>query len=103
VFAASWSGTGHALPSVAERSKKRRTHMLGRFLVAAAVGLVAWNYRDSLREYAKGNAGPARERVDGLLRKAKQTSETLLDRAKEQISSRLENAREKVRAGGPTE
>jgi ElaB/YqjD/DUF883 family membrane-anchored ribosome-binding protein len=77
--------------------------MLGRLLVAAAVGLVAWNYRDSLREYAKGNAGPAREKVDGLLRTAQQTSETLLDRAKEQISSRLENARERVRAGGPTE
>jgi hypothetical protein len=77
--------------------------MLGRFLVAAITGLVVWKYRDSLREWVKGNAGPTRERVDGLLRTAQQTSETLLDRAKEEISSRLENAREKVRAGGPTE
>ncbi|MGH7396863.1 MAG: hypothetical protein ACRELW_04940 [Candidatus Rokuibacteriota bacterium] len=77
--------------------------MLGRFLVAAVVGLVAWSYRDSIREYTKGNAGPAREKVDGLLRTAQETSETLLDRAKEQISSRLENARARVRAGGPTE
>jgi hypothetical protein len=77
--------------------------MLGRFLVAAITGLVVWKYRDSLREWVKGNAGPTRERVDGLLRTAQQTSETLLDRAKEQISLRLENAREKVRAGGPTE
>ncbi len=77
--------------------------MLGRFLIAAITGLVVWKYRDSLREWVKGNAGPTRERVDGLLRTAQQTSETLLDRAKEQISLRLENAREKVRAGGPTE
>jgi len=47
----------------------------------------------------KGNAGPAREKVDGLLRTVQQTSEALLDQAKEQISSRLESAREKVRAG----
>jgi hypothetical protein len=73
--------------------------MLGQFLVVAIVGLVAWKYRDSLSEYVKGNAGPAREKVDGLLRTMQQTSETLLDHAKKQISSRLESAREKVRAG----
>jgi hypothetical protein len=72
--------------------------MLGQFLVVAITGLVVW-YRDSLSEYVKGNAGPAREKVDGLLRTVQQTSETLLDQAKEQISSRLESAREKVRAG----
>ena len=73
--------------------------MLGQLLVVAITGLLVWKYRDSLGEYVKGNAGPAREKVDGLLRTAQQTSETLLDRAKEQISSRLESAREKVRAG----
>jgi gas vesicle protein len=74
--------------------------MLGGFLVGAITGgLVVWKYRDSLSEYVKGNAGPAREKVDGLLRTVQQTSETLLDQAKEQISSRLESAREKVHAG----
>jgi F0F1-type ATP synthase membrane subunit b/b' len=73
--------------------------MLGQLLVVAITGLVVWKYRDSLSEYVKGNAGPAREKVDGLLRTVQQTSEALLDQAKEQISSRLESAREKVRAG----
>lgn len=74
--------------------------MLGGFLVGAiAGGLMVWKYHDSLREYVKGNAGPAREKVDGLLQTVQQTSETLLDRAKGQVSSRLESAREKVRAG----
>lgn len=73
--------------------------MLGQLLVVAITGLVVWKYRDSLSEYVKGNAGPAREKVDGLLRTVQQTSETLLDQAKEQISLRLESAREKVRAG----
>ena len=73
--------------------------MLGQLLVAAITGLIVWKYRDSLSEYVKGSAGPAREKVDGLLRTVQQTSETLLDQAKEQITSRLESAREKVRAG----
>lgn len=74
--------------------------MLGGFLVGAiAGGLVVWKYRDALREYVKGNAGPALDRVDGLLRTVQQGSETLLDQAKEQVSSRLERTREKVRAG----
>ena len=73
--------------------------MLGQLLVVAITGLVVWKYRDSLREYVKGNAGPAREKVDGVLRTVQQTSDTLLDQAKEQISSRLESARQKVRAG----
>jgi hypothetical protein len=73
--------------------------MLGRFLVAIAGGMVVWKYRDSLREYVKGNSGPARERMDGLLRTVQEKSEILLDHAKEQLSSRLVNAREKVRAG----
>ena len=73
--------------------------MLGRLLVATVTGLVAWKYRDSIAEYMKGNAGPVREKVDGLLLAAQGRSETLLDRTKEQISSRLESAREKVRAG----
>jgi hypothetical protein len=76
--------------------------MLAGFLVGAITGgLVVWKYRDSLREYVKGNAGPARETVDGLLRTVQQKSETLLDQAKEQLSSRLESTREKVRAGAP--
>lgn len=74
--------------------------MLGRFLVAAITGLVVWTYRDPLREYAKGNSGPAREKVDGLLRTVQTTSEALLDQAKEQLSSRLGSARERVRASG---
>lgn len=73
--------------------------MLGRLLVVAVTGLVAWKYRDSLIEYVKGNAGPAREKVDGLLMTAQQRSEALLDRAKEQVSSRIESAREKLSAG----
>lgn len=74
--------------------------MLGGLLVGAiAGGFVVWKYRDSLRDYVKGNAGPARDRVDGMLRTVQQTSETLLDQAKEQVSTRLEHAREKVRAG----
>ena len=56
--------------------------MLGQFLVVAITGLVVWKYRDSLSEYVKGNAGPAREKVDGLVRTVQQTSETLLDQAK---------------------
>jgi hypothetical protein len=74
--------------------------MLGRLIVAAITGVVVWKYRDSLREYVKGNERPAREKVDGLLRTVQQRSETLLDQAKGQISSGLERAREKVRAGG---
>ena len=72
--------------------------MLGRLLVAAITGLVAWKYRDSLTEYMKGNAGSVREKVDGLLLAAQGRSETLLDRTKEQISSRLESARGKLNA-----
>lgn len=70
--------------------------MLGRFLVAAIAGLVVWKYRDSLREYAKGNLEPAREKADGLLRTVQSTSEVLLDQAKERLGS----AREKVRVSG---
>jgi hypothetical protein len=75
-------------------------HMIGLFVGAIVGGLVVWKYRDSIQEYVKGNAGPAREKVDGMLQTVQHKSETLLDRAKEQVSSRLENAREKVRAGG---
>ena len=77
--------------------------MLGRFVVAAIAGFVVWKYRDSLREYTKGTAGPAREKVDGLLRTVQQRSETLLDQAKEQLSSRLGSARDKLRAGASSE
>ena len=73
--------------------------MLGRLLVVTIAGLAAWKYRDSLTEYLKGNTGPAREKVDGLLLTAQERSEILLDRAKSQISSRLESAREKLRDG----
>ncbi|HUP35600.1 MAG TPA: YtxH domain-containing protein [Candidatus Limnocylindria bacterium] len=74
--------------------------MLGGFLVGAiAGGVVVWKYRDALREYLKGNAGPARDKVDGLLRTVQERSETLLDQAKEQVASRLERTRERVRAG----
>ena len=73
--------------------------MLGRLLVATITGMVVWKYRDSLSEYVKGNSGPAREKIDGLLMTAQQRSETLLDRAKEQISSGLGSARDKLNAG----
>ena len=74
--------------------------MLGAMLLGAiGGGFLVWKYRDSFREYVKGNAGPAREKVDGLLRVVQQTSETLLDQAKKQVSSGLESTREKVRAG----
>lgn len=72
----------------------------GIFVGAIAGGLLVWKYRDSLNEYLKGNAGPAREKVDGMLRTVQQTSETLLDKAKEQVSSRIERTREKVRPVG---
>jgi hypothetical protein len=52
--------------------------MLGRLLVATITGMVVWKYRDSLSEYVKGNAGPAREKIDGLLMTAQQRSETCL-------------------------
>jgi hypothetical protein len=72
--------------------------MLGGFLVGAiAAGVVVWKYRDSLREYAKGNAGPVREKMDGLLRMVQQKSETMVGQANEQ--SRSESNREKVGAG----
>jgi len=73
--------------------------MLGRLLVATIAGMVAWKYRESLSEFVKGNVGPAREQVDGLLVTAQQRSETFLDRAKEQISSQFGSAREKLSAG----
>ena len=75
--------------------------MLGRLLLLGITGLVAWKYRDAIRDYVNGNTGPAREKVDDLLRTVQRTSETLLDRAKKDISSRLESARERVRAGAP--
>jgi hypothetical protein len=72
-------------------------HMLGRLLMLTVGGLVAWKYRDSIRDYVKGNLGP--DKVDGALRSVQETSENLFDRAKEQISSRIGTAREKVRSG----
>jgi hypothetical protein len=75
--------------------------MLGRLLLLGIGGLVAWKYRDEIRDYVSGNAGPAREKVDGLLRTVQETSETLFDRAKGDISSRLGSARERIRAGAP--
>ena len=36
--------------------------MLGRLLLLGITGLAAWKYR-ALREYVKGNAGPAREKA----------------------------------------
>ena len=71
--------------------------MLGRVLVAAIAGAVVWKYRDSIREYAKGNDGPAREKLDQLLRTVQEGSESLLDKTKEGISTRLDTAREKLR------
>ena len=75
--------------------------MLGLLVGAIAGGVLVWKYRDSLSEYLKGNAGPTRDKVDGLLRTVQQTSETFLDRAKEQVSSGIERTREKVRTAAP--
>ena len=77
--------------------------MLGRVLVAIAGGIVLWKYRDTVREYVNGNAAPARDTIDALLRTVQEKSEVLLDQAKGQLSSRLESARERVRAGGRAE
>jgi hypothetical protein len=77
--------------------------MLGRVLVAIAGGVVLWKYRDTVREYMNGNAAPARDTIDRVLRTVQEKSEVLLDQAKEQVSSRLESARERVRAGGRAE
>ena len=75
--------------------------MFGRVLVAAITGLLVWKYREPIGEYVRGNAGPARETADRLLRTVQERSETFLDQAKEQISSRLESTRERVRGGAP--
>ena len=72
--------------------------MLG-ILVVAVAGLVAWKYRDSLVDYAKGNTAPAREKLDELLLTTRQKSEAFLDQTKDQISSGLEGARERLKAG----
>ena len=71
--------------------------MLGRLLVGAIAAGVAWKYRDSLREYVKGNAAPAREQIDRLLRTVQDKSRDLFDPAK-LPGSRIENTREKVAA-----
>jgi hypothetical protein len=73
--------------------------MFGRLLIAAITGLVVWKYREPITEYVRGNAGPARETVDELLRTVQGRSESFLDQAKERISSRLESTRDKVRGG----
>ena len=39
--------------------------MLGRLLVMAVTGLVAWKYRDSLSEYVKATLGPQGKRSMG--------------------------------------
>jgi hypothetical protein len=72
--------------------------MLG-LVVLAAAGIVAWKYRDSLSQYVKGNAGPAKEKLDRLLSAAQQKSDTLLEQAKGTIASRLEGGREKLNTG----
>jgi hypothetical protein len=75
--------------------------MLGGFILGAvAGGLAVWKWRDSIREYLKQNAEPARSKADDLLGTVQQRSEHLLDRAKERVASGLERTREKVRATG---
>lgn len=74
--------------------------MLGRVLLAAIAGMVVWKYRNPLREYAKGNDGPAREKLDEILRTVQERSESVLDKTKEHISTRLDTARGKLRGGG---
>lgn len=71
--------------------------MLGRLLLLTVGGMVAWKYRDTIRDYVKGNMGP--DKVDGVLRSVQETSENLFDRAKQEVSSRLGTARDRVRAG----
>ena len=77
--------------------------MLGRLLVGALAAGVAWKYRDSLREYVKGNAGPAREQVDRVLRTVQDKSRDLFDPEESPRSARIENTREKVPAGAAAE
>ena len=72
--------------------------MLGTLIVGAIAAGLAWKYRDSIRDYVK-DAGPARDKIDGLLGTLQEKSESLLDQAKEQLSSRIERTREKVRGG----
>ncbi len=74
--------------------------MFGRLLLAAAAGVLIWKYRDPLRQYAKGNEGPARQKLDEILQSVQERSETLLNKTKEQISTRLDTARDKVRGSG---
>ena len=66
--------------------------MLGGLLVVTLAGLAAWKYRDSLREYVKGNTGPAREKVDGLLLTAQQA---VRDAARPSEGAHLFAARER--------
>ena len=73
--------------------------MLGRVLLAAIAGMVVWKYRNPLREYAKGNDGPARDKLDEILRTVQERSENVLDKTKEHISTRLDTARGKLRGG----
>lgn len=75
--------------------------MLGRLLLLGITALVAWKYRDPIRDYVNGNAGPVREKLDGLLGTMQEKSETLLDQAKVDLSARFKNARQRIRAGAP--
>jgi hypothetical protein len=77
---------------------KRRTTMMKGFVLGVVVGGIAmWVWRDSIREYVKNSAGPARSKADRVLRTVQQKSEGMLDRAKEQITSTLETARDRIR------
>ena len=61
--------------------------MLGRVLLAAIAGMVVWKYRNPLREYAKGNDGPAREKLDEILRTVQERSESVLDKTKASLAT----------------
>ena len=71
--------------------------MLRRLLVMTIGGLLAWKYRDSIREYVKGNVSP--DKIDGTFRSVQESSENLFDRAKEKISAHIGSARERDRSG----
>jgi uncharacterized protein YgfB (UPF0149 family) len=76
--------------------------MLGGFMLGlVAGGLAVWKWHDSIRDYVKDNAAPARGKADQLLATVQQRSEELLDRAKEQVAAGIERTREKVRAEPP--
>jgi hypothetical protein len=77
--------------------------MLARVLVGAIAAGMAWKYRDSIRAYVKGNAGPAREQIDRFVRTVQDKSRVLFDPATSPRSSRSPSTPDKVSVGAAEE